>query len=77
MSSNATTQTKDDDMAGSTKQFTMNEVNLVSWFNGQIGVIESQTGQKVEKLTLSVDRTTSDDISIQLQLAAAVPVVVE
>lgn len=64
-------------MAGSTKQFTMNEVNLVSWFNGQIGVVESQTRRKVEKLTLSVDRTTSDDISIQLQLAAAVPVVVE
>lgn len=64
-------------MTGSTKQFTMNEVNLASWFNGQIGVIEHQTGQKVEKLTLSVDRTTSDNISIQLQLAAAVPVVVE
>lgn len=55
----------------------MNEVNLVSWFNGQIGVIEHQTRQKVEKLTLSVDRTTSDTISIHLQLAAVVPVVVE
>lgn len=48
---------------------TMNEVNLISWFNGQVAVVENQTGQKVDKLTLSIDRSVSDDISINLQFA--------
>lgn len=54
----------------STKTISMQEANLISWFNGQISVIESQSnGLRVEKLTLSVDRTVSDDISILLQFA--------
>lgn len=54
----------------STKTISMQEANLISWFNGQISVIESQSnGLRVEKLTLSVDRAVSDDISILLQFA--------
>mgnify|MGYP006961556337 FL=1 len=54
----------------STKTISMQEANLISWFNGQINVIESQSkGLRVEKLTLSVDRTVSNDISILLQYA--------
>lgn len=56
-----------------TKTMTMNEVNLITWFNGQVSVIEQQTGTPVEKLTLSIDRTVSDDISIMLSLSPAVP----
>ena len=54
----------------STKTISMQEANLISWFNGQISVIESQSnGLRVEKLTLSIDRDASDDISILLQFA--------
>lgn len=54
----------------STKTISMQEANLISWFNGQISVIESQSnGLRVEKLTLSIDRVASDDISILLQYA--------
>lgn len=53
-----------------TKTISMQEANLISWFNGQISVIESQSnGLRVEKLTLSIDRSVSDDISILLQFA--------
>lgn len=54
----------------STKTISMQEANLISWFNGQISVIEGQSnGLRVEKLTLSIDREASDDISILLQYA--------
>lgn len=53
-----------------TKTISMQEANLISWFNGQISVIESQSnGMRVEKLSLSIDRAQSDDITIQLQYA--------
>lgn len=53
-----------------TKTISMQEANLISWFNGQISVIEGQSnGLRVEKLTLSIDREASDDISILLQYA--------
>lgn len=51
-----------------TKTISMTEANLISWFNGQINVVESQTGQKVQSLILSVDRTSSNDIQIGLVL---------
>lgn len=51
-----------------TKTISMTEANLISWFNGQINVVESQTGQKVQSLMLSVDRTASNDIQIGLVL---------
>lgn len=54
----------------STKTISMQEANLISWFNGQISVIEGQSnGLRVEKLTLSIDREASGDISILLQYA--------
>ena len=54
----------------STKTISMQEANLISWFNGQISVIESQSnGLRVEKLSLTIDRAVSDDISILLQFA--------
>jgi len=51
-----------------TKTISMTEANLISWFNGQINVVENQTGQKVQSLILSVDRTASNDIQIGLVL---------
>lgn len=51
-----------------TKTISMTEANLIAWFNGQINVVESQTGQKVQSLILSVDRTSSNDIQIGLVL---------
>ena len=52
----------------STKTISLQEANLISWFNGQISVIEQQSGKRVDKLTLSVDRAVSNDISISLVL---------
>lgn len=52
----------------STKTISMQEANLISWFNGQISVLEQQSGKRVDKLMLSVDRTVSNDISILLTL---------
>jgi len=48
------------------KSISMAEMQLVSWFSGQIGVVESQQGKQVEKLTLSIDRTSGDEMSILL-----------
>lgn len=53
----------------STKSISMNEANLISWFNGQVALIENQTGAKVEKLSLEIDRTQSEDIQITLTFA--------
>lgn len=50
----------------STKSISMQEAHLISWFNGQVSVVEQQSGKRVEKLTLSIDRTESNDISISL-----------
>lgn len=52
----------------STKTISMAEANLISWFNGQINVVQSQTGQKVQSLILSIDRNVSNDIQIGLVL---------
>lgn len=51
------------------KTISITEANLISWFNGQISLIEQQSGHSVEKLTLSVDRATSNDIIIELKFA--------
>lgn len=60
----------------STKTISMQEANLISWFNGQINVVEQQSGKRVEKLMLSIDRTESNDISISLIMVEKdVPVV--
>ena len=52
----------------STKTISLQEANLISWFNGQLSVLEQQSGKRVDKLTLSVDRAVSNDISISLVL---------
>lgn len=60
----------------STKTISLQEANLISWFNGQLSVLEQQSGKRVEKLTLSIDRTVSNDISISLIMVEKdVPVV--
>lgn len=51
----------------SVKTISLQEANLIAWFNGQISMIESQSGKSVEKLSLLVDRTVSDDIQIELR----------
>lgn len=50
----------------STKTISLQEANLISWFNGQLSVLEQQSGKRVDKLMLSIDRTVSNDISISL-----------
>ena len=52
----------------STKTISLQEANLISWFNGQLSVLEQQSGKRVDKLTLSIDRAVSNDISISLVL---------
>ena len=52
----------------STKTISLQEANLISWFNGQLSVLEQQSGKRVDKLTLSVDLAVSNDISISLVL---------
>lgn len=60
----------------STKTISLQEANLISWFNGQLSVLEQQSGKRVDKLMLSVDRSVSNDISISLVLVdRAEPVV--
>lgn len=57
----------------STKTISLQEANLISWFNGQLSVLEQQSGKRVDKLTLSIDRTVSNDISILLTLVDKTP----
>lgn len=52
----------------STKTISLQEANLISWFSGQLSVLEQQSGKRVDKLTLSIDRAVSNDISILLVL---------
>lgn len=60
----------------STKTISLQEANLISWFNGQLSVLEQQSGKRVDKLTLSIDRAVSNDISISLIMVEKdVPVV--
>jgi len=49
------------------------EADLIGWFTGQVGVVESN-GQRVEKLMLQLDRTQGDFVTIDLVYApVAVP----
>lgn len=52
----------------STKTISPQEANLISWFNSQLSILEQQSGKSVDKLTLSIDRAVSNDISISLVL---------
>ena len=52
----------------STKTISLQEANLISWFNSQLSVLEQQSGKRIDKLTLSIDRAVSNDISISLVL---------
>lgn len=52
------------------KTISLQEANLIAWFNGQISMIENQSGKPVEKLSLFIDRTISDDIQIELRYEA-------
>ena len=52
----------------SVKTISLHEANLIAWFNGQVSMVESQSGKPVEKLSLQIDRTVSDDIQINLRL---------
>lgn len=52
----------------STKTISLQEANLISWFNGQLSVLEQQSSKRVDKLILSIDRAVSNDISISLVL---------
>ena len=54
----------------SVKTISLQEASLIAWFNGQVSMIESQSGKPVEKLSLHIDRTVSDDIQIELRYAA-------
>ncbi len=40
------------------------EANLITWLNGQVSLIESTTGKKVEKLELS---STSEGTGVTLE----------
>lgn len=60
----------------STKTISLQEANLISWFNGQLSVLEQQSGKRVDKLTLSIDRAVGNDISISLVLVDKTELVV-
>lgn len=51
----------------SAKTISLTEANLIAWFNGQVNMIESQSGKAVEKLSLSIDRVAGNDIQIELR----------
>lgn len=48
------------------KTISLAEANLITWFNGQVSMIENQSGKKVKKLSLSIDRVADDGIQIEL-----------
>ncbi|MBF6813639.1 hypothetical protein HN283_14015 [Acinetobacter baumannii] len=43
------------------KTITREEANLTTWLLGQVGLVESQTGRKVEKLELTYDGITGEN----------------
>ena len=49
------------------KTISSTEANLIAWFNGQVSMIENQSGKTVEKLSLSIDRLAGDGIQIELR----------
>lgn len=51
------------------KTITGMEAQLITWFQGQVNLVESNTGQRVEKLMLAVDRAQGDSVTIELVYA--------
>lgn len=51
------------------KTFTDAELKIASWFNGQISVIEQQTGRKVRRLLLDCNKDENEGNSVLLVLA--------
>ncbi|EHU1449490.1 hypothetical protein A1Z81_RS09810 [Acinetobacter baumannii] len=43
------------------KTITREEANLTTWLLGQVSLVESQTGRKVEKLELTYDAVTGEN----------------
>ena len=58
----------------STKTISLQEANLISWFNSQLTMLEQQSNKRVDKLTLSIDRAESNDISISLVMVERAPI---
>ena len=58
----------------STKTISLHEANLISWFNSQLTMLEQQSNKRVDKLTLSIDRAESNDISISLVMVERAPI---
>lgn len=51
------------------KTFTDDELQIASWFSGQIAVIEQQTGRKVQRLLLDCNKVENEGNSVLLILA--------
>ena len=58
----------------STKTISLQEANLISWFNSQLTMLEQQSNKRVDKLTLSIDRAESNDIGISLVMVERAPI---
>lgn len=58
----------------STKTISLQEANLISWFNSQLTMLEQQSGKRVDKLILSIDRAESNDIGISLVMVERAPI---
>lgn len=60
-----------------TKTISLVEANLITWFNGQVSMIEHQSGKKIEKLSLSIDSVAGDGIQIEMQFETPPEALVE
>lgn len=58
----------------STKTISLQEANLISWFNSQLTMLEQQSNKRVDKLMLSIDRAESNDIGISLVMVERAPI---
>lgn len=58
----------------STKTISLQEANLISWFNSQLTMLEQQSNKRVDKLMLSIDRAESNDISVSLVMVEKAPI---